>query len=443
MSLTDEDLECVVRRLFPTTQISQFTFEDGKNLLASNSRSVAVTSVDGRVRNLHLKLCEEDSNAGYLNREVKTHQKESFFYGELLPKLLAFYDEKNASSVLEIDLKSLFINFYGSETVEGKGSVIVLDRFFPDEYYVGELEEFYTLEQVLYCMKGIAAFHATSYTMKQKGGFIRMDQNPLMQYLLFHKSNWDIVRKYFCLLFESNLKILEAVKMEASKQNALIQEECAVKFDSLSPDILDRLKYIGENLPCVLCKTLDCPDDLSLLIHGDFQMWNIAFSKDEENTKMHAKFFDFQMTCVNSGMIDVHHFLSQACTPVTIKEHLPKFLDTYHDTFKKTCLGLGLAESEIAYTRDVIDEEYKLRFPWGFSLAFSFNLPRFLSNKQLSLGFFNELKEVSDSADVVELVSKKAGPNVWNALCMYVDMLQIEKDSGTLEMMEKLANGDV
>ena len=317
MSFTNEDLEGIIRNLFPTTEYSQLVFEEGKSLLASNSRSATLKAKDGTIRNLHLKLCEEDSSAGYLNQKVKTHEKESFFHSELLPKLIAFYEEhKTKSNILDIDLKSLFVGFHGSETVEGKGGVIVLDRFSPEEYFVGELEEFYTLQQVHYCLKSIAAFHATSYTMKQKDGFIWMDQSPLMQHLLFHQTNWDIIHMYLSLLFQGNMKILEAVKKETSKQNSLIGDECAAKFGSLSPNSFGRLQWVAKNLPAILLKTLDCPSDLSIVLHGDFQMWNIAFAKgNNNNDQIHAKFFDFQMTCASSGWPAVLEILESWKSP--------------------------------------------------------------------------------------------------------------------------------
>jgi len=434
MPLTDEDVKIMLEELFTKSLIEKVNVEIGENRVASNSRSVAVILKDGGERNLFLKVCEDGFTSGNLNKVLKISDREIFFYNELFPKFLSFVKE-NAVKSQEIDLESLFLHFYGSKSLEGKGSLIILEKFFSTNYFVTKPEEFFTLKQIHYCMKGIATFHATSYTIKQKENIDWLNYDPLLPDVLFHPSNAESSKTYFGNIFESNLKILGAIKEEIKKQNELVKD-CILSFNSLSNGVLDRLKNIVPNLPQILYKTLDCPTDLCIVTHGDFHMWNVAFS----NTgKMHTKFFDLQMLRATSGLIDVHHFLSQVCTPATRNMHLHKFLETYHSSFKESCLSLGLDESEIVYTKEVINKEYIVRSPWGFIFGFCFILPRFLSKKQLSFDFYSKLKEINESSDIIKLISENASLNVWSVLDMYVDMVQIEDDLGTLELMEKLA----
>ena len=131
--------------------------------------------------------------------------------------------------------------------------------------------------------------------------------------------------------------------------------------------------------------------------------------------------------------------ISQVCTPATRNQHLYKFLNTYHQSFKQECLELGLQESEIDYSLETVNKEYVMRSPWGFVLGFCFILPRFLSSKQLSQEFYAKLNDLESSNSIVELISKHASPNVWSVLDMYVDMVQIDDDLGTLEIMEQYA----
>ena len=436
MPFTEDQIKKIVHFFFKEHgNITKIQLCEETNLVASSSRAVVIVFSTGTKKNLHIKLCEDGKTPGYLNDKLKIFEREEFFYKDLLPKMITFQEEnKTTKDSAGSNLKSMFFPFHGSETTIGLGSLLILDRFTPDEYFVTKPEEFYTLQQIHLCMKMIASFHATSYAMKIKQGIHWKGYSLYLPDALFNEASVDVSKAYFSNMFANNLKILRAIKSEIQAQNKLVKN-CILSFNSLSLGVLERLENIIPNLPEILSKTLECSDELEIVTHGDFHMWNIAFSNQGE---MDARFFDMQMMRATSGLVDVHHLLSQVCTPATRNQHLHKFLSTYHLSFKQKCLDLGLSESQISYTRERIDEEYIARSPWGFVFGFCFVLPRFLSNQQLSQDFYSKLDEFESSGAIVDWISKYASPNVWSVLEMYVDMVQIDDDLGTLNIMEKL-----
>ncbi|XP_066919518.1 uncharacterized protein [Clytia hemisphaerica] len=436
MPFTEEQLKGFLENLLKGQgKIENVEFIHSTSLIASSSKGVIIQYANGTTKKLHLKLCEDGTTPGFLNDKLKIFEREEFFYSSLLPEMIKFQKENKTDEKLnhENSIKSLFFPYHGNHHVEGTGIVLVLDRFSPEEYFVTKPEEFHTLQQIHHCMKKIAAFHAVSYSMKIKKVVDWNNYSPYLPDVLFHPSTKDVSKTYFSSIFASNLKILRAIKEEIKNGNQLV-EDCILSFNSLSAGILDRIEKLIPMLPKILTKTLECPDELLIVTHGDFHMWNIAFANKGE---MEAKFFDFQMLRTTSGLVDVHHLLSQVCTPATRNQHLYKFLNTYHKSFKQECLDLGLEESQIDYSLEAINKEYVMRSPWGFVFGFCFILPRFLSSKQLSQEFYAKLNDFESSSSIVEWISKNASPNVWSVLDMYVDMVQIDDDLGTLEIMEK------
>lgn len=436
MPFTEDKLREIVRGIFKENEsITDIQVCKETSLIASSSRQVIVVFGNGTKKNLHLKLCEEGTTPGYLNSKLNIFEREEYFYKALLPEMVKFQTENKVTGSSDSVVESMFFKCHGSETIEGIGSLLILDRFTPEEYFVTKPEEFHTVQQIHYCMERIASFHAVSYAMKIKQGIKWKDHSVFLPDVLFSNATAEVSKAYFSSIFASNLKILRAIKSEIQARNKIV-ENCILSFNSLSLSVLDRLEAIIPYLPEILSKTLECPDQLEIVTHGDFHMWNIAFSNCG---KMEAKLFDMQMLRATSGMVDVHHLLSQVCTPATRNQHLHKFLGTYHGAFTQSCIDLGLNASQIAYTRKTVDKEYILRSPWGFVFGFCFILPRFLSKKQLSQEFYAKLDDFESSGAIVEWIAEHASPNVWSVLDMYVDMVQIEDDLGTLNAMEKFA----
>ena len=439
MPFTDDDLKNTLNNIFKEKgNITEIQVCEEKNLVASSSRGAIVVFDDGTKKNLHIKLCEDGKTPGYLNAKLKIFDREEYFYKELLPLMITFQEEENIPKSSNLNIESMFLPFHGSETIDGIGSLLVLDRFTPEEFFVTKPEDFHTLQQIHHCMNRIASFHATSLAMKIKQGINWKLYNPYLPDVLFHKDSLDVSKAYFSNIFASNVKILRAIKSEVQSRNKLV-ENCILSFNSMSLGVLEKLELIVPKLPEILSKTLECSSDLEIVTHGDFHMWNIAFSNQGE---MAAKFFDMQMMRTTSGLIDIHHLLSQVCTPATRNQHLHEFLNTYYRSLKQGCLDLGVSESEIPYTRKTVDDEYILRSPWGFVFGFCFILPRFISNQQLASDFYSKLNDFESSGAIVDWISKNASPNIWSVLEMYVDMVQIDDDLGTLDIMEKLGEID-
>lgn len=436
MPFTDDDLKNILNNLFKERDgnITEIQLSKEKNLVASSSRGAVVVFDNGIKKSLHIKLCEEGKTPGYLNSKLKIFDREEFFYKDLLPLMISFQEDNNVPKGSNLDIESMFFSYHGSETIDSIGSLLVLDRFTPEEFFVTKPENFHTLQQIHYCMERIASFHATSLAMKIKQGINWKQYSPFLPDALFHKDSVDVSKAYFSNMFASNVKILRAIKSEVQAHNKLV-ENCILSFNSMSFGVLERLERIVPKLPEILSKTLECSSDLEIVTHGDFHMWNIAFSNQGE---MDAKFFDMQMMRTTSGLVDVHHLLSQVCTPATRNQHLHEFLNTYFRSLKQGCLDLGLSESQIPYSRKRVDDEYISRSPWGFVFGFCFILPRFISSQQLASDFYAKLNDFEDSGAIVDWMSKNASPNVWSVLEMYVDMVQIDDDLGTLDIMEKL-----
>lgn len=436
-----ENLRLVVQKLLIKNGIEQFEFvvegdaeweavseENGIRGIASGAKSAIVSLLDGKKLHLFIKCCEEGTISSFLNEGLGIFERESFFYSEVFPAMLEFEKSEKDFKVSDKSLQSLCFKCFGCETVNNN-SYIVLEKFLPSDYYITKAEQFHTIPQIMYWMKSIALYHATSFCMKKRNKF-QWDKHSLVADKLFHPSNQNICDQHMSPYFVKHLKLLRAVKEEIHKRNKLV-ENCILSFETLCTSILERLEKLEPHLRQILSNSLSCPEELCVLTHGDFHMWNVAFSNKGQ---MEAKFFDFQLIRFTSGLIDVHHYLSQVSTPATRNKHLHSFLKAYHDSFKETCRAFGLEEEASAYSMETINKEYEMRSPWGFFFGFLFILPRFVSKD-----FYDLLDEKQESSEIIELLSEKGSANVWGVLDMYVDMMQIQDDIGTIELMEKLA----
>ena len=138
-------------------------------------------------------------------------------------------------------------------------------------------------------MRQLASFHGTNFCFQLKSNRNLLAEFPIFDEPVFHPAKVDHIRSYFQGFFLKHLQIIKAVRTEYLNENQTVLakidricpeeklEELVIKSGHLMEDIYDLLK----------------PDNNSVITHGDFHMWNIAFQG--RDPALLAKFFDLQV----------------------------------------------------------------------------------------------------------------------------------------------------
>merc|ERR1712059_16677 len=155
-------------------------------------------------------------------------------------------------------------------------------------------------------------FHALSFAMKQKEGTDWVKQFPLLCDTLFLSHNKQLIDVVFAKPMAENIKILRAVYKalagDSTRSQGRITQLC--KWEDL-----ETLVNLPNKYSDILSQVQEPQEPCAVVSHGDCHMWNMAFGQEVEDPSI--KFFDLQLSRYTSGLVDVHHYLSQVTTPET------------------------------------------------------------------------------------------------------------------------------
>ena len=263
---------------------------------------------------LVLKVCAEGSPLALINESLHIFDKEISFYSDIVPYICKFENSFFSKNLFQ----DLFVNFYGAGHIEND-VVIILERL-SDDYIVFPRDDFLrSKEEIQRVLKSLAVFHASSYAIKCKGQVNFREKFPILKEYLFDFNSNDVFFKLTDQLYRNNIKLLKAVVEDSKYKNALFNYGLLINFDH---SIISRLENLSSKIVLILQNVQLGNDESNLLCHGDFHMWNIAFSKSSEK----VKFFDFQLIRYAPCMTDFHQYLSQVSSPSFRQSHLPDLM---------------------------------------------------------------------------------------------------------------------
>ena len=120
-----------------------------------------------------------------------------------------------------------------------------------------------------------------------------------------------------CIILEGwfikHIKILRAVCRARAQGDPTATAKLARGCEDAE---LARLARAGPRLMEAVYGLLHGAGDSSVLAHGDFHMWNIAFAGTRAQPPAEAVFFDLQASRLTSGLDDIVQYLYQVTTVV-------------------------------------------------------------------------------------------------------------------------------
>ena len=266
------------------------TLEEAHNPMgmASSTKSLKLQLLDNSVLHLFLKIRREGSEEENIDKVFGLFNREKIMYGTILPMLFQFQKE-NSIRDTEPQLKTMFPKFYGAGLINNDMFLVFENVLKNTGRYVTSKREFHSKDQILLCMRQLATFHSINFTFQLKSNRNLLAEFASLEEPVFHPAKVDHIRAYFQKFFLKHLKIIQAIRKEYSNENqtvlANIDRICSEekldglirKSGGLMEDIHDLLK----------------PDKNSVVTHGDFHMWNIAFQG--KDPALQAIFFDLQV----------------------------------------------------------------------------------------------------------------------------------------------------
>ena len=291
--------------------------------VASLRDHAVVEFCDGSKKNFFLKVMRADSGAEQFENELHIYEREICMYTKVLPMLNEYEVNKEDVEVISTStVDNLFPTFYGCGLIKGDLILVFEDILTNTGAFVTGKDEFHTNDQVNICLKHLGAFHAFSFALKLDRKISFLNDFPLLKDVLFLPEKKAFMEKNFDLIgaFKKQLEINSAVLGELRRENPLIQRKLKA---TCTEDDIARLMNTTNYLYDFYHEELFTPaEPLSVIIHGDFHMWNVAFDGHSQA----VKFFDLQVSRYASPMIDVHHYLAQTTTAETRRKHLDGFL---------------------------------------------------------------------------------------------------------------------
>ena len=427
-----------------------------KDLIASSQLKARVVLESGNVLNIFLKILSKSCPLYGADKTLKIFEREHMMY-ELLKDMADFQERCFRTSHNQIiSIKNMFPKYYGRGVVKDVVYLVMEDFITGQGFSVTAKEAFHTLEQVKSVMISLGTFHATSFAMKdmknpvpgEKIPINFREKYPLLECMLTAPQNEDVISSFTTKSYIHNVNILEAVT-KALANNDLIAHN-KIKSRCRTEEIL-RLKAMAPYLLKIMHKVQSPQEPGALVTHGDFHAFNIAFAKET------VKFFDLQVSRYSSGMIDVHHYISQITTPEFRAVYLPEILSAYLNSFNNFCSIAGV--SPLFNNVSDIMNEYLAKAPWGLFCGLCWIFWRFVENFEV----FNKTAEIlgiekgvifevvdeagakqdyeSDCKDVNIMAElDKCGGRIWWGVQVLLDLVEEMTSQGTIDIMECIYN---
>ncbi|EEB19408.1 conserved hypothetical protein [Pediculus humanus corporis] len=246
-------------------------------------------------------------------------------------------------------------------------------------------------EHTTMVLETLAKFHASSMVLKKN--------NPEL-FEIFKKQIWseensDMVKEFT----GSTMKVLSEDILTWTNT------DCGKKYS-------DKLKNLKENIVSKLVDLLEPEKSkLNVLIHGDCWVNNIMFSYENSKTTTTTtgklskiKLIDYQLSCMNSPVIDLQYFLFTSVQFDLRFKNLDKFLNVYYVSLMKalnTLNGHHNDFNDIKYDNEEdFKKEFESKYLFGF-IVFCTIFPHFtvpgdetLKPDELVKGNENKLKNI-------------------------------------------------
>ena len=263
--------------------------------MASSTRSVKLELLDDSVLNLFVKIRAEGSQAEQFDRVFSLFARERLMYGTILP-ILSQFQAENTRTEPEFLVEAMFPKYYGGGLVN-KDMFLVLENVLQETgRYVTNKTDFHTEDQILLSLRQLAVFHSVSFCFKLKSKMDFLKEFPLLAEPVFSPDRCDHIRSYFQGMFEKHLKIIAVVRKEYFNKN----ETVVAKIDRIcSEEDLHELTEKAGRLMEAMYDLTQPEEAFSVITHGDFHMWNIAFQG--RSPAHQAIFFDLQVVLEQSS----------------------------------------------------------------------------------------------------------------------------------------------
>ena len=280
--------------------------------LASSTKTLTLHLRDDSVLHLFLKVRTDGSQVEQLDKVFSLFARERIMYGTILP-MLSKFQEENTKDNLEPEFRvgRMFPKYYGAGLVN-KDLWLVFENILQDTgRYVTSKTDFHTEDQILLCMRQLAVFHSVSYCFQLRSKKKFLEDFPILEEPVFHPDRCDHIRFFFQGMFQKHLKIIKVIREEYEANNKTVLS----KIERMcSERDLHELTRRGERLMEAIYD-LTQPENLhSVITHGDFHMWNIAFQGRDPPHQ--AVFFDLQVSRSCSGVTDIVQYLYQVTSTV-------------------------------------------------------------------------------------------------------------------------------
>ena len=374
--------------------------------IASERQNMEVELVDGSLLNLFLKVRKEGSEAEKYDEVYGLFSRERKMYEEILPQLNAFQEENDQNQQMDFQIGKMFPKYYGSGLVNNDLYLVFEDILINSGAFVTKKQEFHDRDKILLSLRQLGAFHGVSLCFERKTGQDVLSSFPILEEPVFHPERRETVRSLIEGNFKKNLKILDAVRKEFLKNNEIVRKN--IESVCSSEDI-QHLLLCGDNLMERIYELPLTAEDCSLIAHGDFHMWNIAFQGSPSLTK--AVFFDLQSCRHCSGVTDIVQYLYQVTTCQERARHLTEYLGAYCESLSSSCRSLGLTESLRASSPDWVSSEYRRLSLLGLMYGIGFNINRFVED-QARFAEVSEAIAAEDSEKIVEIIGS-SGSKMW------------------------------
>ena len=411
------------------SDILPFKVKDILNLksegtIASTRENVTVVTEDGEEVLLFMKVRRKGSVTEEFDKVYGMFNREGVMYGEVLPLLDCFLKENVSDDNLKV--LEMFPKYYGGGLVNDDLYLIFEDILTESDRYVTGKSDFHSKEQILLTLQHLGSFHAMSYCLQIKTGVNVLKKFPILDEPVYHPDRVEMFKAYVQGQFTKHLKILQVVSKAFEAKNNLV---CSNLDQVCSVQDISRLLEFGDNLFGGLLFNLLKPDQsTSVITHGDFHMWNIAFLGHPSPSE--AMFFDLQVSRWSSGVTDIVQYLYQvAATPDRTGQNLDQFVGQYCKGFRSIVKLLGLPTDGVDVCSETwVMAECERLVLWGVMFGVSFILPRFVQNEDMFNKIDDRMLDSDDSDENVIDTLDKSGDDIWFAVKTVMDIIDESRD---------------
>ncbi|GJQ73416.1 hypothetical protein Trydic_g15884, partial [Trypoxylus dichotomus] len=316
LPLCTEEVSCTLEKIFDIEKLKnpKVTFDVGSKLGEGFLAINAAVDVTGDNRNLHLfvKAAPKHLKLREVSETEVAYTNELRFYQQIYPKVEEFYHEKTKKSL------QFAPKFYAGSTEHMK-EILVLENLKRTDFELNGIRNTFDEEQILTIMEKYGKFHGIGFALKdqKKDIFDNITCNIKdFLYLLFQSMGLSYIVKYRSKFMEKYLQAPEDV------------------------EILEKIRFLGENLDNILEKLRDFKGDFRTILHGDCWSNNIMFRKNEEN-QWDIRLIDFQAVKLNSPVLDLCYVFYAAASSEESLAKLDWYLDVYHQSLSNTIKELG------------------------------------------------------------------------------------------------------